>query len=129
MKKTLLEEKLTESIIGAFYEVYDDAGYGYLEHHYQRAMLIELGLRGHRTAREHPVPTFYKGVQTGFCRVDILVDDKVILEVKSTKTLHESADRQLMHYLKASKLKVGLILHFGPTPKFIRRIYNWPGDE
>jgi GxxExxY protein len=129
MGNSLLEEELTASIIGAFFEVYDDSGYGYLESHYQRAMRIELGLRGHGVAMEHPVPTFYKGIQTGLYRVDLLVDKKVIVEVKSTKSLDESANRQLSHYLKGSGLKVGLLLHFGPRPKFYRKINDWPGDE
>jgi GxxExxY protein len=129
MGKPLLEEKLTGSIIGAFYEVYDDVGFGFMESNYQRAMRIELELRGHHVVREHPVHTFYKGVQTGFYRVDLLVDDRVIVEVKSTKFLHESADRQLMHYLKGTRFKVGLLLHFGPRPKFYRRINDWAQDE
>lgn len=116
----LLEETLTRSIIGAFYEVYNTLGYGFLEHLYVLAMDQELISRGHRVARQVSVPVFYKRRQLGTQRLDMIVDGKVIIEIKSTLDLHPAAHRQLRSYLQGTKLQLGFLLHFGPEAKFYR---------
>ena len=116
------EEELTYSIIGAFFEVYNTIGFGLLEHLYVRALEIELIGRGHTVVRELAVPVWYKGHMIGFQRMDMVVDDKVIIETKSTHMLPRIASRQLYNYLKATQFETGLLLHFGPEPVFHRLI-------
>ncbi len=118
----LLHEALTRSIIGAFYEVYNKLGYGFLEQVYANALERELVARKHQVAREFQVGVRYKGEPVGICRLDMVVDDVIIVEVKSTPALHESAERQLLNYLSAARLDLGFIMHFGPKPRFRRLI-------
>ena len=118
----LAEERLTHSILGAFFAVYNELGYGFLEHLYVMALERELLARGHRVAREVGVLVRYKGEELGFQRIDLIVDNKVILEAKSTQELHKSATRQILNYLRATNLEVGILLHFGPEPQFFRLV-------
>ena len=118
----LIEERLTHSAIGAFFEVYNTLGYGFLEHLYVRAMEEELRARGHRVAREVVVRVVYKGINLGIQRLDLIVDDSLVIEAKASSELHQAASRQLYNYLRATNLRVGLLLHFGPKPSFHRII-------
>ena len=118
----LIHEPLTRSVIGAFFEVYNALGFGFLEQVYVLAMERELVARGHQVTREVAVRVCYKGVALGTQRLDMIVDDVLILETKSTYDLHRAATRQLYNYLRATNLEVGLVLHFGPEPKFYRMI-------
>jgi len=121
-REPLIEGLLTQSVIGAFYEVYNTLGFGFLEHIYVLAMERELRNRGHRVAREVGVRVTYKGEYLGTQRIDMIVDDKLIVEIKSTYQLHGFSIRQIYSYLRGTNLEVGLILHFGPEPKFYRQI-------
>lgn len=118
----LIEDELTQSVIGAFYEVYNTLGFGFLEHVYIMAMERELRNRGHTVAREVGVRVLYKGEHLATQRLDMIVDDKLVIETKSTYQLHPTALRQLQNYLRATTLEVGLLLHFGPAAKFHRLI-------
>jgi GxxExxY protein len=120
MTRPLLHDALTRSVIGAFYEVYNTLGHGYLESIYVAALERELRMRGHRVARELSVRVMYKGDEIGMQRLDMVVDDVIVVEAKSTRALHESASRQLYNYLHATTLEVGLLLHFGPKARFFR---------
>jgi GxxExxY protein len=119
-KKPVLHETLTGSIIGAYYEVYNKLGYGYLEFLHLAAMEIELRDRGHRVARELSVNVYYKQREIGCQRLDMVIDDLVVVEAKSTEKLPPNASRQLFNYLRCTNLEVGLLLHFGPEPSFFR---------
>jgi GxxExxY protein len=119
---SLIEGALTESIIGAFYTVYRVLGFGFLETIYSASMEKELTKRGHRVAREVLVPVYYLGELVGYQRLDMLVDDRVIVENKATERLSPSAEPQLYSYLRGTNLEVGLLLHFGLEPKFRRLI-------
>src|SRR5476651_653842 len=116
----LLEEELTRSVIGAFYEVYNTLGFGFLEHLYMTALERELVARGHRVAREVVVRVNYKGQPLGVQRLDMIVDEKLIVEGKATLDLHKSAVSQAYNYVRATNLEVGLVLHFGSEAKFHR---------
>ena len=118
----LLEERLTHSVIGAFYQVYNALGFGFLEHVYALALERELRDRGHHVRREVYVPVLYKGEELAKQRIDMLVDDRLVVEAKSTKELHRTAQRQVYDYLCATRLEVGLLLHFGPEPAFYRLV-------
>ena len=116
----LAEEALTQSIIGVFYEVYNALGYGFLESVYAQALERELRRKGHRVEREVLVKVWYKGEVIARQRVDMVVDGKVIVEIKAGPTLPATAPRQLLNYLRATDKDVGLLLHFGLEPKFYR---------
>ena len=120
----LLEERLTRSVIGAFFDVYNTLGFGFLEHVYVMALERELIARKHRVAREVAVPVFYKGHELAEQRLDMIVDEKLVVETKSTHELHRSANRQVYNYLRSTNLEVGLLLHFGPEAHFYRVIHR-----
>ena len=122
MTPNLVDADLTGSVIGAFYEVYNTLGYGFLESVYCEAMLLELGDRRHKTVAQAAVPIFYKSRKLCTHRIDLLVEDRLVLEVKSGPTLPNTAIRQLHNYLKGTRLELGLLLHFGPEPKFYRQL-------
>ena len=116
----MLHEKLTHSVIGCFFEVYNTLGYGFLEPVYMNALELELRWRGHRVAREVWVTVMYKGFKIGKQRLDMVVDDVLVVEGKSTYKLPERATRQLYNYVRAMNVDVALLLHFGPDPQFFR---------
>jgi GxxExxY protein len=117
---SLLLEELIYSIIGAFFEVYNTLGYGFLEHLYLKALERELLARGRKVSREVWVSVMYKGEELGKQRLDMVIDDCIVIEIKSTYDLPKHSTRQLFNYLRATDLKAGLLLHFGPEPKFFR---------
>lgn len=116
----LADEALTRSIIAAFFDVYNTLGYGFLESVYAEALARELRRRGHRVEREVSVKVWFKGQLIARQRVDMLVDDKVIVEIKAGLMLPITGSRQLYNYLRGTDKEVGLLLHFGPEPKFYR---------
>jgi len=120
----LIEEELTRSVIGVFFSVHRALGFGFLEHVYAAALERELLQRGHRVDRELNVVIRYDGAEIAHQRLDLVVGDKVVLEIKSTEHLHRDAKRQLYNYLRATKFEVGLLLHFGRSAKFYRVIYT-----
>jgi GxxExxY protein len=118
----LIEDELTRSVIGAFYEVYNELGFGFLEHTCALAMERELKTRNHVVYREYLSTTYYKHEPLCDQRLDMVVDDKLIVEIKSSPLLPPTARRQLYNYLRATDFELGLLLHFGPEPKFYRQI-------
>lgn len=118
----LVDEALSRSVIGAFYEVYNTLRYGFVETVYVNALVQELGTRGHRVAREVTVRVMYKGQPIAIQRLDIVVGDRLVVEVKSTFDLHKASLRQLRSYLQATRYEVGLLLHFGPEARFHRLV-------
>jgi GxxExxY protein len=121
---SLIERETTSHVIGAFFEVYNTLGYGFLERVCADALEIELLERGRSVRREVAIPVWYKGRRVSPQRVDMIVDDAVLLEIKSTHVLPPEAERQLLNYLRASSLSVGVLLHFGPKPRFKRRVQS-----
>lgn len=116
----LQRPELTRGIIAAFYDVYNKLGYGFLESHYALALERTLRAAGRRVVREYAVRVYFNGEELGFHRLDLVVDETIVVEVKATQLLHPSARRQLLNYLRATNLEIGLLLHFGPDPKFFR---------
>ena len=123
-KRELLQEELTRSILGAFFEVYNGLGPGYLESLHMAALERELIVRGQRVTRELSVRVFYKGHEIGAQRLGMVVENAVVIEAKSTPDLHKNATRQLFSYLRGTNLEVGLLLHFGREPHFYRVVYE-----
>jgi GxxExxY protein len=118
----LVDEELTGIVIGAFYAVYNKLGFGFLESVYSRALAIELRRRGLRVDREVPVLVYYEGEVVGRFRVDLLVESRLVLEIKAGRSLASTDRNQLLNCLRSSDLTVGLLLHFGPRPNFHRVI-------
>ena len=113
-------DRLYHSVIGAFYEVYNTLGYGLFEQLYMKALEMELQDRGHVVRREVRAPVTYKGRVLGVQRLDMLVDEALIVEGKSTEFLSRTAPRQLRSYLRGTVFRHGLLLHFGAEPRFFR---------
>jgi GxxExxY protein len=120
----LLHGDITGEIISAFYAVYNELGYGFVEAVYVRAMAIELFQRRMNVAREVPVTIYYKGVTVGTFRADLLVADTVVVEVSAGEQPTESDRPQLINYLRGSGKEVGLLLHFGPKAVLKRVIHT-----
>jgi GxxExxY protein len=120
--RVLIEKELSHVIIGCFFDVYNELGYGFMELLYVRALDITMQKRGLRVDREYPVTVTFRGQQIGFHRIDMLVERRVVVEIKSTERLAESSRRQLRNYIKALEVDLGILLHFGPAPKFYREL-------
>ena len=121
-RTALLEEATTRSIIGAFFEVARSLRFGLLESLYATALEYELNDRGHRVGREVWVPVRYKRWDLGRQRLDMVVDERVVVEVKSSAALPPTAKAQLLTYLRCTDLEVGLLLHFGPSKAAFERV-------
>ena len=120
----LLERELTGQIIRAFYSSYNLLGFGFLESVYRRALAVELRSIGIQVVEEAPTEVFFKGVAVGAFKLDLLVENRVVVEAKATAVLGPTDRRQLLNYLRATNLEVGLLLHFGPEPRFVRCIHS-----
>lgn len=118
------EEQLSRLIIKAFYKDYNSLGYGFLEKIYERALAIELRKMGIAAHCQQPIKVYYEGELIGEYFADMVVGNKVILELKSGEAIHPDHEAQLLNYLKATELEVGYLLNFGLEPKFIRKIFT-----
>ena len=115
--------ELTEKIIGVFYDVYNELGYGFLESVYEESLVIVLLETCLKVERQLAIPVWFRGHQVGQFRGDILVEGKVLLELKSTRTLEAAHEAQLLHYLKSTEIEIGLLLNFGSRPQFRRLLF------
>lgn len=120
----LKDADLTARAIGAFYMVYDDLGYGFLENVYCSALAIELGNQHLAFTREAPVDVMYRGAKVGHYRSDFIIENRLVIEVKASKALCDEHFRQVLNYLRATNLELALLLHFGPKPFFRRLIFD-----
>ncbi len=120
----LESREITEQIVGAAFEVHSVLGYGFLEKVYQRAMQVELVSRKLKAETESEIQVRYKGVVVGDYQADLLVEDKVIVELKVAKEYQPANEAQLLNELKATGIKVGLLINFGRTKvEFKRFVY------
>jgi GxxExxY protein len=122
MQGELLEGKLVHSIVGSFFNVYNYYGYGLSERVYAGALAHELEDRGHIVVRELLIDVRYKGRHAAAQRLDMVIDQRVIVECKSAEKLFPPDRKQLISYLRATRFEVGVLLHFGPAPRFERFI-------
>jgi GxxExxY protein len=122
--KPLLHGHLTGTVINAFYRVYDELGPGFLESVYQRAMVVVLRELGLTAQTETPIPVNFHGELIGQFRADLLVEHAVIVELKTAAAIDSSHEAQLINYLHATPVEVGLILNFGDRPSFKRVLLN-----
>jgi GxxExxY protein len=122
----MIHEELTQKILGVFYEVYNELGHGFLESVYEKAMIIALGEKDIMVQQQVEIPVWFHRQQAGFFFADLLVDGRVIVELKAVRTLDPSHEAQLLNYLRATEIEVGLLLNFGVRPEIKRRIYDNP---
>ncbi|WP_298304030.1 GxxExxY protein [Flavobacterium sp.] len=122
--KNFPHQELTKSLIGIYYDVYNELGYGFLEKVYHNAFLIELKLRGYVFESQKKISVIYKSEIVGDYVPDIIVNNSVIIELKCSEYLVEADESQLLNYLKATNCEVGLLLNFGKDPQFIRKIFT-----
>ncbi len=114
----------TEKIIKVFYKVYNKLGYGFLEKVYENAMMIEFEREGIPAVSQFAIKVFYEDKIIGEYFADILVDNKVIIEIKAARNLTLENEAQLLNYLKATDIEVGLLLNFGPKPEIKRKVFD-----
>ncbi len=120
---SLLYEKETNAIIRTFYNVYNELGFGFLEKVYQNALLIELRKAGMKAECQKQIKVYYSGFEVGEYFADIIVNDCVILELKAAEALVPEHEHQLINYLKATQIEVGLLLNFGKKAEFRRKVF------
>lgn len=122
MEKEAQRDPVTHEVIGAAFEVYRVLGYGFLEKVYQRAMQVELKLRGQNADLEHRIPVQYKGAGVGDYCADLWVAERVLVELKVSPEYQSSDEAQLLNELKATGVKVGLLINFGRTKVAFKRM-------
>lgn len=119
-----LYQDITDKIIKCFYEVYNTLGYGFLEKVYELSLFEELNSNGLICERQKKIEVFYKEKLVGEYYADILVDNKIILELKAAESICEEHEFQLINYLKATNIELGLLLNFGKQPEIKRKIFT-----
>ena len=119
----LEHERLTEQIIGEFFNVFDALGHGFLESNYEEAMAIALRGIGLRVDRQVPINVYFRGHRVGTFRADMIVESAVVVELKAARALGAAHEAQLINHLRATNLEVGLVMNFGVRPTFKRRVF------
>ena len=124
MLKDTKYNDLTEQIIKAFYDVYNELGFGFLEKVYQNALYLELKSRGFTVEPQKQIKVHFKGYEVGEYYPDLIVDDMVIVELKAAEGIVEAFENQLINYLRATNIEVSLLLNFGKKPEFRRKLFD-----
>jgi len=124
MNEKLKHSELTDKIIGIFYEVYNELGFGFLESVYENSLFIALRAKGFKVEQQVSIPVWFRGQRVGDFVTDLLVEDKVILELKAVRAFDESHNAQLLNYLRATEIEVGLLLNFGQSAEFKRLAFD-----
>ncbi len=120
----LLHKNITDIILKSYYKVYNNLGYGFLEKVYENALLYELRNQGLDCEKQKPIKVYYEQIQVGEYYADIIVNECIILELKATESIAEEHEFQLINYLKATEIEIGLLLNFGKNPEFKRKIFT-----
>jgi GxxExxY protein len=120
----LLHQDLTNAILKTFFDVYNELGHGFLEKVYQNSMYLELTSRGYYVEAQKQIKVFYKGRGVGEYYADLIVNETVILELKSAACIIPEFEMQLLNYLRSTEKEVGLLLNFGKKPEFRRKVFE-----
>ncbi|HSS99734.1 MAG TPA: GxxExxY protein [Terriglobales bacterium] len=120
----LRHAELTQKIIGVFYDVYNEPGHGFLESVYEESMALVLANIGLNVRRQVPLPVWFRQHKVGDFRADLLVENIVLLELKCTRVFEPAHEAQLLNYLKATEIEVGILFNFGPSPQFKRLLFD-----
>ncbi len=121
---SLLHQSITNTILKVYYEVYNELGHGFLEKVYQNAMYFELKARGLKVESQKEIKVYFKQQLVGEYYSDLIVENKVIIELKATEVLMNAHVAQTINYLKATPIEIGILLNFGSEPEFKRLIYT-----
>ena len=124
MKEKYLYSEITKGIIGGAYEVFNNLGFGFLEKVYENALVLELKKRKLNVNQQFPINVYYKNEIVGEYIADLIIEKKVIAEIKAISKLEEIQEVQLVNYLKATKIEIGLLVNFGKRLEIKRRIFN-----
>ena len=124
MSENYKHSEITEKIIKCFYTVYNTLGYGFLEKAYENSMFLELKKLGLFVEKQRQIKVYYDNQQVGEYYADLVVSDSVIVELKAAESLCEEHEFQLINYLKATEIEVGLLLNFGKSPQMKRKIFT-----
>lgn len=119
-----LHSEITGLVLKAFFKVYNQLGYGFLEKVYENALMIELGKTGLKCVQQANIPVYYETEKVGNYTADIIVNDCVILELKAAEMIIPEHEAQLVNYLRATDLEVGLLLNFGKKPQYTRKVLS-----
>ncbi len=122
IKGNYIHSEVTDKIIKAFYNVYNKLGYGFLEKVYENGMMIELKRLGLDAERQKQLKVYYDEYEIGEYFADIIINNCVIVELKAAEAICPEHEAQLVNYLKATDIEVGLLLNFGKEPAFKRRV-------
>jgi GxxExxY protein len=120
----MLHAEITDKIIKAFYHVYNTLGYGFLEKVYENALVVTLRKWGLRADQQQPINVYFEGERVGEYFADVIVAESVIVEIKAAESLCDAHEAQLLNYLKATDIEVGLLLNFGPKAQFKRKVFT-----
>jgi len=120
----LKHRALTEQIIGVFFEVYNELGHGFLESVYEKAFELALVAKPLRVRRQIKGPVWFQGHKVGDFSADMLVQERVLVELKSCRALDVAHEAQLLNYLRATEIEVGLLFNFGMKPQFKRLAFD-----
>jgi GxxExxY protein len=123
-QRGLKHHELTDKIIGVFYDVFNELGHGFLESVYEEAMALALSQAGLQVARQYPLKVTFRGCVVGDFRADLIVEHSLILELKAATGIDPGQEAQLLNYLRASEIEVGLVLNFVPKPQFRRMVFE-----
>ena len=124
MSNNLLHKSITDSILKVYYEIYNGLGYGFLEKVYQNAMYFQLKSLGYKVEAQKQINVYFKGQRVGEYYSDLIVEDVVIVELKTSELIMNIHVAQIINYLKATPIEVGMLLNFGEEPEFKRIIYT-----
>src|ERR1700722_5483028 len=120
----LLHKDITDKIIKAYYKVYNELGFGFLEKVYGNALFFELGEMGLLVEKQKHIKVYYEGKEVGDYFADLYVENCIIVELKAAESLCEEHEFQLINYLKATETEIGLLLNFGKEPEFKRKLFT-----
>lgn len=123
MESKLTNSELTERIIKVFYDVYNELGFGFLEKVYQNSLYLELKSRGFKVEAQKQIKVHFKGYEVGEYYTDLIVNDAVILELKAADGIVPEFENQILNYLRATDIEVGLLLNFGTKPEIRRKVF------
>lgn len=124
MNTDIKHKEITDLILKSFYEVYNELGDGFIESVYETAMFFVLTSYCLSVERQKAIAVYFRGNNIGDFKADLVVNEKVIVELKAIRSLEPVHEAQLLNYLKASNIEIGLLLNFGRTPEFKRFVYS-----
>ena len=124
LNETYKHSELTNIIIGVFYEVYNELGFGFLESVYRKSFRLALIEKGLTVEEEVATPVYFRGKKVGDFKADLIVNKVILIELKTAETLVAAHEAQVLNYLRATSLEIGLLFNFGPKPQVRRLLFD-----